>query len=68
MPPVEVGADGLTFRCPRCDTEVVERFYGPCGNCRHQLAASVAGEQREIETARFAPAMHVTPNAVATKE
>jgi hypothetical protein len=27
-----------------------------------------AGERRDIEVARFEPTMHVTPNAVATKD
>jgi hypothetical protein len=65
---VEVGAAGLGFRCPRCGAEVTERFYGPCQPCRAQLVAALAGDRRDIEVARFEPAMHVTPNAVATKE
>jgi hypothetical protein len=65
---VEVGADGLGFRCPRCGAAVTEPFYGPCRSCRAQLVTAFAGERRDIEVARFEPTMHVTPNAVATKD
>jgi hypothetical protein len=58
----------LTFACPRCATEVHERFYGPCSACRSQLAAALGGDQRDVAADRFEPAMHVTPNQVATKE
>lgn len=54
--------------CPRCGAEADERFYGPCASCRAQLRASQGGEERVVEAERFEPAMHVTPNAVATKE
>jgi hypothetical protein len=65
---VQSHADGLGFRCPRCAATVTERFYGPCRPCRDQLVAALAGDRRDIEVARFEPAMHVTPNAVATKD
>lgn len=61
------------FACPRCARQVTERFYGPCADCRRELAAAFSGEQRGVgagssEEGRFEPAMHVTPNQVATKE
>jgi NMD protein affecting ribosome stability and mRNA decay len=56
------------FACPRCGTEVTQRFYGPCGACRTELVDGLSGEQREVSGARFEPRMHVTPNAVATKD
>ena len=65
----EAAMDELaTFPCPRCNREVNERFWGPCGSCRSQLVASVRGEAHDLETAKFEPAMNVTPNFVATKD
>jgi predicted RNA-binding Zn-ribbon protein involved in translation (DUF1610 family) len=64
---IEVRGDVLGFDCPRCGADVSERFYGPCGPCRSQLA-SLGGDHREVDVARFEPRMHVTPNAVATKD
>jgi hypothetical protein len=58
----------LMFRCPRCANEVEERFYGPCGPCRDELAALLVGEARERATEHFEPAMNVVPNQVATKD
>lgn len=60
-----------TFSCPRCGAEVTERFWGPCAACRHQLAQAAtpaANSSAGFEAARFEPAMHVTPNHVATKD
>lgn len=64
-----------TFSCPRCATEATERFWGPCTACRQQLkdAAAAAGsgsdgDAEQFEAGRFEPAMHVTPNHVATKD
>ena len=62
-----IGAD-LHFACPRCRSDVIERFYGPCRSCRSALVASMLGEAHSIEVGRFEPAMHVVPNQVATKE
>jgi len=56
------------FTCPRCSTEVDDRFYGPCSTCRDDLRATIAGQARALESAAFEPTMHVTPNAVALKE
>lgn len=60
--------DLLTLSCPRCGTEVGERFYGPCLSCRTQLRAKFLGEGRVIELAEYEPKMNVTPNAVALKD
>ena len=54
--------------CPRCQSPVAGRFYGPCDDCRAQLRSTYASERREVEREAFVPAMHVTPNAVAMKE
>jgi hypothetical protein len=58
----------LQFACPRCGSDAVERFYGPCPACRDDLRVRLAGVAREVEAAAFEPSMHVTPNAVAQKE
>jgi hypothetical protein len=63
----DLAAD-LEFTCPRCTQSVRERVYGPCGSCREQLRATVAGAARDVEAAEYTPKMNVTPNAVATKE
>ena len=63
----EAGAP-LAFTCPRCQTVVGERFYGPCTSCRVALRAAYAGQAREVETREYEPKMNVTPNAVATKD
>ena len=60
-----------TFDCPRCATQVTERFWGPCTKCRQDLALSTGKAVRQdgtFEATRFEPAMHVTPNHVATKD
>lgn len=58
----------VTFSCPRCGTEVEERFYGPCAACRDALHARFLGEAQEVEVEAYEPKMNVTPNAVATKD
>ena len=69
--------DTTIFTCPRCNAEVTERFWGPCTACRDQLRASLGadrpaggdgGDSDSFEAAKFEPAMHVTPNHVATKD
>ena len=57
-----------TFSCPRCAGEVTERFWGPCTSCREELNRSVRSEAQDVEVGRYEPAMHVTPNHVATKD
>lgn len=54
--------------CPRCGTEVHERFYGPCTACRSALRLAFARDGRVIEIADYEPKMNVTPNAVALKD
>jgi hypothetical protein len=61
-------ADALSFACPRCGTEVRERFYGPCGACRDQLGFQQRFRGGEVAAERFEPKMNVVPNHVATKE
>jgi NMD protein affecting ribosome stability and mRNA decay len=63
-----VDTDLLAVTCPRCGTEVEQRFYGPCGSCVEELYAKFAGEARDVEAAEYVPQMNVTPNAVATKD
>ena len=58
----------MDITCPRCGTEVEERFYGPCTSCRAELRATVGGAARDVEVADYEPKMNVTPNAVATKD
>jgi hypothetical protein len=58
----------MSFTCPRCSTEVVARFYGPCDTCRIQLRAKIRGEARKVVLAEYEPKMNVTPNAVALKD
>ncbi len=60
--------DLLTLTCPRCGTEVGERFYGPCLSCRTALRVKFLTEGRVIELAEYEPKMNVTPNAVALKD
>lgn len=58
----------LTHACPRCHTEVTERFYGPCASCRSELRATQAKEQVAQSAVEYEPKMNVTPNAVALKD
>jgi hypothetical protein len=58
----------MEFACPRCHTEVVEEFYGPCDSCRTELRATVGSAGRVVELAEYEPKMNVTPNAVALKD
>jgi hypothetical protein len=59
-----------SFDCPRCGRTVEERFYGPCCDCRVELAARWRSAEGggPSETSRFEPVMHVVPNHVATKD
>lgn len=58
----------LVLACPRCGTEVSERFYGPCTSCRTELRVKFLNEGRVVEVAEYVPKMNVTPNAVALKD
>lgn len=66
--PARLRHTGPVFTCPRCSSEVDDRFYGPCERCRGELRATITGQARALESAAYEPAMHVTPNAVALKE
>lgn len=68
MSVMEDGTGTREFDCPRCGRGVTEDFYGPCGSCRTELRATVAGEARALEAAEYIPKMNVTPNAIATKD
>lgn len=63
-----VASGGMEFACPRCSTDVVDDFYGPCESCRTQLRAAYDGVGRVVELAEYEPKMNVTPNAVALKD
>jgi cytidine deaminase len=66
---VDSQARGTTaFDCPRCGATVDSDFYGPCGQCRQVLRATIAADARQVESAGYEPKMNVTPNAVATKD
>ena len=54
--------------CPRCSQPATETYYGPCARCRSELRATFAAVPQDIVDTRFEPVMHVTPNAVATKD
>ena len=61
-------SDTIEITCPRCGSDVAERFYGPCLTCRSDLRARLGGERRDVAVAAYEPKMNVTPNAVATKD
>ncbi|HUS62760.1 MAG TPA: hypothetical protein VMY34_11220, partial [Acidimicrobiales bacterium] len=63
-----VAPEILDFACPRCSTQVHERFYGPCASCRDELRATMGGEGRDVEVVAYEPKMNVVPNQVATKD
>ena len=58
----------MEFTCPRCNTTVEARFYGPCDDCRSQLRVVFRREGRVVDVAEYEPKMNVTPNAVALKD
>ena len=61
-------AEPLHFACPRCGSDVSARLYGPCEDCRAVLRAELRGTARVVEAEAYEPKMHVTPNAVASKD
>ena len=65
---MDLAADTLTVTCPRCGTEVTQRFYGPCASCVTELHARFDAVTRDVEATEYVPQMNVTPNAVATKD
>ncbi len=58
----------VALSCPRCGTDVNERFYGPCTSCRTELRVKYLTEGRVVVLAEYEPKMNVTPNAVALKD
>jgi len=58
----------MEFTCPRCNTAVIDEFYGPCLDCRDQLRAQFQSEGRVVDVVEYEPKMNVTPNAVALKD
>jgi hypothetical protein len=58
----------IDFTCPRCATDVVEAFYGPCDACRTDLAAKLQGAARDVEVEAYVPKMNVVPNQIASKD
>ncbi len=58
----------LAHDCPRCGQAVRQRYYGPCGTCRADLADRFAGRAREVEVADYEPKVNVTANAVAMRD
>ena len=63
-----VSGDDLEHVCPRCASAVRQRYYGPCSDCRTELAARFAGRARTVAVADYEPKMNVTPNAVAMRD
>jgi hypothetical protein len=63
-----VQSTDVEFTCPRCQTTVEARFYGPCESCRLHLRDTYRSEGRVVELAEYEPKMNVTPNAVALKD
>jgi hypothetical protein len=57
-----------SFACPRCESDVEEDYYGPCGSCRAELRASLGGDPQAVVAVEYEPKMNVTPNAVALKD
>lgn len=60
--------DDVEITCPRCQSKIESRFYGPCEACRGQLREMFRSEGRVVELAEYEPKMNVTPNAVALKD
>lgn len=61
-------SETLDYTCPRCQSPVVEVFYGPCDRCRDQLRATMLGEKSDYVAPEYEPKMNVVPNAIASKE
>ncbi len=56
------------FDCPRCGRPATAEYWGPCAECRDDLATRSARDARDVEVAAYEPKMNVVPNQVATKE
>jgi hypothetical protein len=59
--------DELEHACPRCGATVRQRYYGPCPDCRSDLAARMSRDQRDVEAPAYEPKVNVTANAVALR-
>lgn len=55
--PLYVPAHGydqwVDFDCPRCHEHVTEVYFGPCGDCRQVLRASLTRPGRQIEVSEY---------------
>ncbi|HWG73418.1 MAG TPA: hypothetical protein VG184_05120 [Acidimicrobiales bacterium] len=61
--------DSTAYVCPRCGSDVAERFYGPCTGCREALVASQHSVPAgSTATQHFEPRANVVPNHVATRD
>ncbi len=58
----------VEFDCPRCHEHAAEDYFGPCGDCRQALRASLTRIGRQVEVAEYEPKVNVTPNAVALRD
>jgi hypothetical protein len=54
--------------CPRCARPARQRYYGPCPDCRAELADRFAGRAREVDVPAYEPKVNVTANAVAMRD
>ncbi len=62
-------AADLSFVCPRCAKQVMERLYGPCQECLAELRSLLSGADRAAAAAtEYEPKVNVTPNAVALRD
>ena len=64
----EATAEMTSMICPRCGAEVIEIRYGPCSDCRVDLAAKFGGRQGGDVAVEETERIHRTPNFVATKD
>ena len=64
----QVDLSPIDSECLRCHTTEPMRVPGLCAGCREELGVKFAPDVKDIEVARYEPAMHVTPNAVALKD
>jgi hypothetical protein len=64
----QVDLSPIDSECLRCRTREAMRVPGLCVSCREELGVRFAPDVKDIEVARYEPAMHVTPNAVALKD
>ncbi len=60
----------LSFACPRCTRQVIERLYGPCQECLTELRSTLSGggDGAVFAAGEYEPKVNVTPNAVALRD